>query len=190
MIVYTAGPEVFMPEGLAIIERKFALVRAYGFETARKPGEYWDRSAFEKHALGLEISRRNELLMDRADVCIANLTPFRGVSADVGTVYELGYMIAQGKLAYGFSNDARGYFERARDDYYGGQVWPGPDGKPRGADGQRVEDHDLADNLMLDGGVLRRGGLLVRRDIPQEHRFTDLSAFEDCLRALKHRIAG
>ena len=31
-------------------------------------------------------------MMDEADAIIANLTPFRGPSADAGTVYELGYM--------------------------------------------------------------------------------------------------
>ena len=32
--------------------------------------------------------------MKEADAIIANLTPFRGPSADTGTVYELGYMAA------------------------------------------------------------------------------------------------
>ena len=43
--------------------------------------------------------------MDQADVIIANLTPFRGPSADAGTVYELGYMLGKGdRLCLGYSN--------------------------------------------------------------------------------------
>ena len=39
--------------------------------------------------------------MDAADAIIANLTPFRGPSADAGTVYELGYMAGRGKFCLG-----------------------------------------------------------------------------------------
>ena len=43
--------------------------------------------------------------MIAADAIIANLTPFRGPSADAGTVYELGYMAGRGKLCLGYCND-------------------------------------------------------------------------------------
>lgn len=189
MKVYIAGPEVFLPNGFEIIARKNALVHAYGFATVRPPGEYWDRSGFAKFDLGMEISRRNELLMDEAELLVANLTPFRGISADPGTVYELGYMIAQGKPTYAFSNDARGYLERARDDYYGGTLQPGADGRPHGSDGHRVEDHTMADNLMLDGGILRRGGRFERRHVDPAHTYDDLTAFEACLAAARDDLA-
>ncbi|MFX6778571.1 nucleoside 2-deoxyribosyltransferase, partial [Acinetobacter baumannii] len=45
----------------------------------------------------LTIFKSNEAMMDAADAIIANLTPFRGPSADAGTVYELGYMAGRGK---------------------------------------------------------------------------------------------
>jgi len=67
---------------------------------------------------------------------IANLTPFRGISADPGTVFEVGYMIGQGKPAFGFTLDNRGYRERTsatdRDEL-----------------GHTVEDFELSDNLMI-----------------------------------------
>ena len=47
----------------------------------------------------LQIFKANEAMMDACDAIIANLTPFRGPGADAGTVYELGYMAAQGKLS-------------------------------------------------------------------------------------------
>ncbi len=45
-------------------------------------------------------------MMLEADGIIANLTPWRGVSADVGTVYELGFMCALNKAAYAYTNVA------------------------------------------------------------------------------------
>jgi nucleoside 2-deoxyribosyltransferase len=36
-------------------------------------------------------------MMQQCDLAIAQLTPFRGVSMDVGTAVELGYMHARGK---------------------------------------------------------------------------------------------
>ena len=42
--------------------------------------------------------------MDSADAIIANLTPFRGIAADTGTCFELGYMCAQGKPAFAYTN--------------------------------------------------------------------------------------
>jgi nucleoside 2-deoxyribosyltransferase len=190
MKVYTAGPEVFLPNGLEIIERKNVLVRRYGFETARRPGEYWDRSGFEGVELGKEVSRRNELIMDGADLLIANLTPFRGVSADPGTVYELGYMVAQNKPAYAFTNDVRGYTERVTQDFYRGAIVPGPDGRPRGSDGHRIEDHHMVDNLMLDGTILRRGGRIIRHAAAPAVMFEDLTAFEQCLATARDDLAN
>lgn len=40
-------------------------------------------------------------------------TPKRIYLADPGTVYEVGYMIGQGKPAFGFTLDSRHYRERA-----------------------------------------------------------------------------
>src|SRR6185312_2349967 len=60
----------------------------------------------------LAIFKGNEAMMDSADAIIANLTPFRGPSADAGTVYELGYMAGRGKLCFAYSNDPTPYAER------------------------------------------------------------------------------
>ena len=60
----------------------------------------------------LDIFKGNEAMMDAADAIIANLTPFRGPSADAGTVYELGYMAGRGKLLFAYSNDPAAYPER------------------------------------------------------------------------------
>jgi nucleoside 2-deoxyribosyltransferase len=129
------------------------------------------------------ISAIDEQLMHSADAIIANLTPFRGITADTGTVYELGFMCGRGKLAFAYSNTAADHFSRTKD-YYRGMVAPGADGHLRGPDGMSVEDFDMAENLMLDGGVEGRGGRVIVRDIPPERLYTDTAAFEECLRLL------
>lgn len=188
-IVYLAGPEVFLPAGLELIERKRDLARTYGFEPTQLPAEMMPAEAQDAHARGVQISTLNERRMDIAALCIANLTPFRGVSADVGTVYELGYMAGQGKPIFGYTNDPRPYRDRATEHYAAsGPVQPDTGGVLRAPDGQKVEDHRMADNLMLDGGIVTRGGRFIRAIEPAP--WDDLTAFEACLEAARDVLTG
>lgn len=82
----------------------------------------------------------------------------------------------------------RTYFDRLKDDYYRGAIAKAADGATRGPDGMMVEDHGMVDNLMLDGGIETLGGILVRRDVAPDRIWSDLSAFEDCLRAAAVRF--
>ena len=59
-----------------------------------------------------EIFDQNCLLMEQADIGMFNLTPFRGPSADAGTVFELGFLFARAKAVYGYSSTAALYAER------------------------------------------------------------------------------
>jgi nucleoside 2-deoxyribosyltransferase len=43
---------------------------------------------------------------------IANLTPFRGPSADVGTVYEVGFARALGLKIFGYATTATAFLDR------------------------------------------------------------------------------
>ncbi len=92
--IYLAGPEVFLPDALAVMAEKRRLARQFGFEPTG-PGSDENQTPVKRTAA--EIYLRNDDAMRRADVCLANITPFRGVSADAGTVYEIGFMIALGK---------------------------------------------------------------------------------------------
>ena len=60
----------------------------------------------------LRIYWANEAHIRSCDALIAELTPFRGPSADVGTVYELGFMRALGRPVFGYSNVARRFGAR------------------------------------------------------------------------------
>ena len=53
-----------------------------------------------------------------------------------------------------------------------------------------VEEHGLADNLMLDGGVVASGGRVVVHPSEPESRFTDLTAFEECVRLASERLSA
>lgn len=187
MKVYLAGPEVFLRNAKEILAHKAELARAAGF-TPLAPGDLEIPPTNSKRERGLAISAIDEKLMLASDLIIANLTPFRGVSADVGTVFELGFMCALGRPVYGYTNTARSFFDRTSQDYYRGNVTEHPNGGLRGTDGLSIEDFHMADNLMLDGGIVSRGGAFVRKDVPEEALLTDLSGFVECLDLAAKRL--
>jgi nucleoside 2-deoxyribosyltransferase len=180
--IYIAGPEVFLPNARAQMDRKAALVRQYGFEPLC-PGDLDIPAQKTKKAFGAAISHVNEGMMDAADGIVANLTPFRGEWADVGTVFELGYMCAAGKMVSAYSNVSEDHYQRLQR-YYDGNIVQGADGYKRGPDGLSLEDFEMTDNLMLDGGVERRGGIVATHAAAKYELYTDLTAFEMCLKHL------
>ena len=116
-------------------------------------------------------------MMREADGGIFNLTPFRGPSADVGTVFELGFMAAMGKPVFAYSNDGRDLLDRLH-------VVPGLTRHGGGwcdADNMAAEDFGLADNLMLDETLALQGRRIHRRDVADAERFTELAGFEACV---------
>ena len=116
--------------------------------------------------------------MEAADLGIFNLTPFRGVGADVGTVFELGALIAAGKPAFGYSNDPDDLLTRMRKSsgaFRTGDAW-------HDRDLMTIEDFGNADNLMVDASLAVQGRPLVRSAVPFERRYRDLRGFEECLR--------
>ncbi len=186
--VYLAGPEVFLPDARLQLDRKIALTRAAGF-VALAPGDLAIPPQPTKRLLGHAISAIDERLMNDADAIIANLTPYHGLSADTGTCFELGYMCAREKIAYGYSNVAADMRTRAIA-YYEGDIHVDASGRLRGADGLMIEDVDMADNLMMQGGIERRGGQVIIHEAAPDALYTDTTAFEICLRLLAERVAG
>ena len=174
--IYLAGPEVFFPaaEHQGIVAEKKRLLREYGFEGVDPLDTELAFSDGEaKPDRGHRIYQANRELMDGCDAMIANLTPFRGISADPGTVYEVGYIIGQCKPAFGFTLDSRHYRERAG---------------ATGLDelGHTIEDFGMRDNLMIEGGIRESGGQLFVAEQPGEHRFFSVELFFRCVQALAH----
>ncbi len=124
--------------------------------------------------------------MNRADGVIANLTPFRGIAADPGTVFELGYMCGAGKLVACYTNVTESHFKRTAD-FYSGEIHMAEDGRKRAPDGTMLEDFEMIENLMLHGGVERRGGPVAAHAAAPDALWTDLTGFEACLKALAAR---
>ncbi|OLP55750.1 nucleoside 2-deoxyribosyltransferase [Rhizobium rhizosphaerae] len=190
--IYLAGPEVFLPDAPAIMAEKRRLARAHGFEPTG-PGSDENQAPQHPASGGVltadAIYRRNDLAMRCADICLANITPFRGISADPGTVYEIGFMIALEKRVWAYSNHPADYGKRVAEDWYRGAALDRSDGRPRGPDGLAVEDHGMADNLMIDGGIAATGGRLLRAAALPADPARDLATYAAALAALAEAVA-
>jgi nucleoside 2-deoxyribosyltransferase len=101
---YLAGPEVFLPDAIAIGQRKKALCSEYGFE-----GLYPFDNEVSADSLGTPVDRliyrANIAILREVDFGIFNLTPFHGPSADVRTVFELGMLTGLEKPVFAYTND-------------------------------------------------------------------------------------
>jgi nucleoside 2-deoxyribosyltransferase len=182
MKIYLAGPDVFLPDAVEIGRRKVGICAAHGLSGLYPLDNAIDLSARDA---SLRIFKGNEAMMDAADAIIANLTPFRGPGADVGTVYELGYMAGRGKLCFGYSNDPASYVDRVRRL----TAVSSRDGLLVDAGGLTVEDFGLNDNLMMVHALDLHGCALVTPQQTPADVWHDLTAFEACVRLAAGRRA-
>jgi nucleoside 2-deoxyribosyltransferase len=149
--VYLAGPDVFLPDSADVGRRKQAICRAHGLE-GHYPGEEVDLAGLEPPEQARALFESCVAMMDRCVAGLANVTPFRGISADVGTAFEMGYLFGRGCPVWGYTSHAADYAVRV-----GGDV------ADDGDDGEvLVEAFGLADNLMLEGPMLQRERTIVR----------------------------
>jgi nucleoside 2-deoxyribosyltransferase len=184
--VYLAGPDVFLKDAIAVGEAKKRLCAAYGFE-----GLYpldGPLAAEDGAPLDARIYRACVAMLHRADFAIFHLTPFRGVGADVGTVFELGMAVALEKPVFGYTNDPRDLLARALAG--GGALFDVAAGVWRDRDGLEVENFGNADNLMVDRALADAGAPLIRHAAQAGRRFRDLAGFEACLRLAAARFAA
>jgi|SRR5665648_213210 len=180
--VYLAGPEVFLTNAKEIGEYKKELCRKYGFEGVFPIDVEVNTKDKEPREIGLCISDVNEGLLRSCEIVIANITPFRGPSADVGTAYEMGFAHALGKRVFAYTNSAVPFTERTVAAL-NGQVSRSIDGKLRDTQGMLIEESNLTDNLMIDGCINANSKLLLVEEAPGSQLFTYLGGFEKCLRA-------
>jgi nucleoside 2-deoxyribosyltransferase len=186
--IYLAGPEVFLADARAIADAKRDLCARYGFIGVSPVDNELNVAGLPKREAALRIAATNEDAIRSSNLLIANLTPFRGPSADVGTAYELGFAVALGLPTFGYSNAPGSLLERTRKEF--GGIRQRPTGEFEDADGMVIEDFGCFDNLMLVGALADRAQV-VANAVPAAHRFTNLNAFEACLRmAAKEFGAG
>jgi nucleoside 2-deoxyribosyltransferase len=185
MRAYLAGPDIFLPDANQFVERKKSICAYHGL-VGISPLDHPSDEPPDWTALPdwRRIAARNEALIRSCALMIANLTPFRGPSADVGTVYEVGFMRALGRPVFGYATTATPFTHRTLDfaAAHGGAT-TNTDGFRRDADGMLIEQFGLFDNLTIEAGILGSGGFLVVEEIPAAQRWTDLSVFERCVRA-------
>lgn len=177
MNVYLAGPDVFLPDPLKAAASKKAICEKYRLTGQFPFDNTLDFSQLSPFESGLAIYKSNVALMDKCDLIIANMTPFRGVSMDVGTAFEMGYMAAQGKPVYGYSNDGRLYGDRVPAPE------PGLDER-----GQAIESFEMHDNLMMEGAIYTNGGVFRAEQIDRASYYTDLKVFEAVVAIAAERL--
>ena len=179
--VYLAGPDVFLRNAHDVGRDKMALCRKYGFE-----GLFPLDQELEINGTAAAIFRANRELMRQADAGLFNLTPFRGPSADAGTIFELGFMFAGGKPVYGYTSVPAPYAERV-DALYGPLIEEA--GDLRDVDGYGVEGFGLNDNLMIVRAIEEAGGIISVVEPEDSHEpLAAFKAFEACLIALSKRF--
>lgn len=183
MQLYLAGPDVFLPDPLAIAKLKQEICQKYGFVGLFPFDANLDLASLTPFQQGIAIYNSNIALMNRSDLIVANMTPFRGPSMDVGTAFEIGYMSAQGKPIFGYTHDGRLYSDRVTSGRSNGSSTPGLD-----PDGLTIEAFDMADNLMLEGAIVTSNGLLLRQQIDAGLFDTDLELFEAVVQQAAERL--
>ena len=166
-LIYLAGPDVFRPDAVAWgegLKQICASVGAIGLYPL-------DNAAAVAGADPAAIRAANLAMIDRADAVVANITPFRGPSADAGTVYELGYAAALNKLIVAYSADSvTDYASRVAAT----TTVSGPPSARRDGDDMLIEAFvpALPDNLMLACGLdalLADADLAIRSAVEMLH---------------------
>ncbi len=180
--VYLAGPEVFFPNPSDLGAHKCAICAQYGFEGVFPLDAELDLGGLSPHAKGYAISEANEQLMRSCDLVIANMTPFRGPSMDVGTAFEMGFMRALDKPVFGYSNIVGDYKQRA-DEY---EKMVGGRQSPSAA--AIKEDFQLLDNLMMPGAAHASGGKIISGKVEPDLLYLDLRHFEAAVQAAQKTV--
>jgi nucleoside 2-deoxyribosyltransferase len=176
-VAYLAGPDVFLPNAPAHARRKAEICARHGI-LARPPlnEDVASLASMPEHEAWRVIFAKDIAMMEQADLVIANLTPFRGASADAGTLVELGWFLGRGKPIFGYSNTAKLFAERSR-----AQVKAVPDPMP----GLTVGGFGLSDNLMVCGAVPH--GVVLPPD-GLDRPFDSLEVFELCVALAARRL--
>jgi nucleoside 2-deoxyribosyltransferase len=183
MRVYLAGPDVFLPDAIARAAALKAICARQGLEGVFPLDAHRHEPAdWSSLPEARRIAIRNEAHMAGCAALIANLTPFRGPSADAGTIFEIGYMRALGRPVFGWTNSADPFTERTR-------AFLGVTGA-HDAEGMLIEAFGLTDNLMIDAAIVASGGALFAHPVPGPARWSDLTAFERCVAAAAQSARG
>lgn len=130
MKIYLAGPDVFNLFATEIGNEKKTICRSFGFEPLY-PLDNEIEFTNDKFKDGKIIVDANIEMIKQCNIVLANLIPFRGPSADIGTVWECAYGKALGKIIISYNVPSQYYKERVEKDEF------------------LIEDFEGFDNIML-----------------------------------------
>ncbi len=145
---YLAGPDVFHPDARRHAEELVRRCAALGIDgifplDPDGLGKEEEGGGDDGPDVARGIYVDNLDMIDRCDLVIANMEPFRGPSMDVGTAFEMGYAARAGIPVFGYSGTAaQAYDERVSKTI-------AADGLAVDQAGMSVEDFGLTDNLMV-----------------------------------------
>jgi nucleoside 2-deoxyribosyltransferase len=175
--VYLAGPDVFLADAIDIGCAKKAHCSDHGLVGVFPLDA--ELALTRQDGISERIFNANVVLMRQCAAVIANITPFRGLSIDPGTAFEVGFAFALEKPVFAYTNVATPYRDRVVGAFGEGRRAAG---REFADDGMSVENFGLADNLMIAEAVRSQGWEIVVRDAAPDRRFTDLEGFDRCLR--------
>lgn len=116
--IYLAGPDVFYKDVDKIAAFKKNTCLKYGFEPIF-PLDLLPKNLFtDKYSLedrARIIKKACVSGIKQSDFVVSNMTPFRGVSMDVGTAFEMGFADALDKPIFAYSIDESSYLEKVID---------------------------------------------------------------------------
>ena len=169
--IYLAGPDVFraqekvkeVSKALKEITKKYKQKSHFPLDNALAP----DDGDYTSQAFSYKIFSANIELMDKADVIIANIQPYRGPNMDDGTAFEIGYGYSKNKLIYGYSSTADMRYPEIVELFMKSL-------KPEAETSHRNEFPQIEDlgkntvNLMIQESIYETGGKIFK-------------TFEECL---------
>ena len=158
--IYLAGPEVFLPNSLQILESHKLKCKEYGFiGLSPFDGEITIEKGLEK---AKKIYQENCKLINESDIVIANCNFFRGALIDDGTAFEIGYARALGKKIFGYIKKKSSLIELVQEKI---PTLDHTSGYRIDTDGYLLnEDFGNSINLMMEFAIIESGGLLVEGD--------------------------
>ena len=140
--IYLAGPDVFEKDAIKQGARLKKLCEKYGF-IGLFPLDNEISDAGTPLETATLIREANLKLIKDADIILANLSPFRGLEPDSGTIYEIGYATALNKQILAYTQDLRPMIERIQEAQHL------PASQTLCKEGKIIEDFGLPQNLML-----------------------------------------
>lgn len=143
--IYLAGPDVFLPNALEYGEYLKKLCSQYGFEGCFPLDNVIEGSS--PHDIAMKIQRANQAMIEKCDMVIANLSPFRGPEPDSGTVWEVGYAQGLGKKVLAYSSNRDSIKKRTQTMLALGDA-------SHDREGLVIEDFGLSHNLMFASLVI------------------------------------